>query len=442
MDESGVATRFRNVLKRKGWLDVKSPVLLAVSGGSDSMSLLRLFSQTLEADKIAVVHMDHGLRDTAFRDRNFVAARCASLGVPCVIERRPVLELRRPGESEESAGRRLRYELYAKVREELGCGYVALGHTRNDLAENALMNLARGCGLWGLGGMPEQRGCYIRPLLGFRRNELRRFLLDEGWSWIEDESNDSDRYQRNRVRHEVIPLIEERVNRGIAGHLADLAEEAQAWRDEEDAEARELWNMACVPSDRWPCLDLKKLRKLRPFQRSRLLRYCGRRLDLGSLSRSRTEELCGLIVRSGRWVFQWGSAVDLRAQEGLLRFHPASEKYSTGMELRLGESARWGGWHVSLARRPEGEKGPDYGFSCRMDEERPVVLSRNDDNGSGNDPAFPIIFQKDAFLAQKLPGGWEICHHSVKYNVVCQVVLNPLVGSWREEAWNLERRKS
>ncbi|MDY3867919.1 MAG: tRNA lysidine(34) synthetase TilS [Pyramidobacter sp.] len=439
MARNGILSRFQSVLKTNGWLDER-PVLLGVSGGSDSMSLLRLYSETLDASKIVVAHMDHGLRETAERDRSFVAERCAALGVQCVIERCPVGELMRRGESEESAGRRLRYELYEHVRSEFGCGFAALGHTRSDLAENALMNIARGCGLWGLGGMPRQRGFYIRPLLGFSRSELREYLLGAGWSWVEDESNDSDAYQRNRVRHEVIPLLAQRVNSGIAAHLADLAEEALAWREEEDDEGRRLLESVRAYRGSWLGLELSKLRRLRPFELARLIRFCGRILRLKCLSRERTAELCRLVMTSGRWVFQWGSEVDVRAQDGCVRWAPAREKKLHDAQLRLGETIRWGGWKISLRENTRSDDD-DFGFSCAIDASQPVTVCSIEENSIARDSDFPVVLQKNVFCAQKRSKGWEIERHSVKYNVVCHIVLKPLMGCWREDVWNLEQQR-
>ena len=168
MKNKSLERRFRRVLEEYGWLK-NSRVLLGVSGGSDSMALLHLYCSVLPADQIVVAHLDHGLRRTAARDRDFVISVCGALGIRSVVERRDVAQLVRRGESIEAAGRRLRYDFYEQTRSALDCDLVALGHTRTDLAESVLMNLARGSGLRGLVGIPPQRGAYIRPLLSFYR---------------------------------------------------------------------------------------------------------------------------------------------------------------------------------------------------------------------------------------------------------------------------------
>lgn len=434
MTKSDVPRRFRGVMERRGWLG-QTPVLLGVSGGSDSMSLLCAFSRLYEPSQLVVLHMDHGLRGASSRDGEFVKKRCAELGVRCVIERRPVSALSRKGESEEAAGRRLRYELYEETAQRFGCRLVALGHTRDDLAENTLMNLARGCGLWGVAGMPEQRDIYIRPLLSFRRQELRDFLRAQGWSWVDDETNALNIYQRNRVRNEVMPLLAREVNSGVVEHLASLAEEAQLWRKMQEEQSSALCREVSLPQRGWPCLSLSKLRRVHEFQRRELVRFVGRRLELPALSRVRIEELDRLMRRSGRFVFQWGSAVDVEAGGGMLCWHPAAEKRLEALELSLGETARWGGWRVSL-RRKDASAEAGFGLRCPLDGARPVVLQKNSEKYDVTTFFFPVIFQKNVFRAEKKQNQWEILRHSVKYNIVAEVVLSPLVGRWRESLWN------
>ncbi|WP_462363809.1 ATP-binding protein, partial [Pyramidobacter porci] len=297
------------------------------------------------------------------------------------------------------------------------------------------MNLARGCGLWGVAGMPERRGMYIRPLLSFRREELRDFLRAQGWSWVEDETNALNIYRRNRVRNEVMPLLAREVNPGVVEHLASLAEEAQLWRKMQEDHAAALCREVSLPRRGWPYLSLSKLRRVHEFQRRELLRFAGRRLGLTALTRPRIEELDRLMCRSGRFVFQWGSEVDVEAGGGMLCWHPAAEKRLEALQLSLGETARWGGWKVSLRLKGASAEA-DFGLRCPLDEARPVVLQKNTEKYDVATSFFPVISQENVFRAEKKQNRWEILHHSVKYNVVAQVVLSPLVGRWRESLWN------
>ena len=427
MKKNDLVSRFRHVLEENGWLTGER-ILLGVSGGSDSMALLHLYHSVLPSSQIAVVHMDHGLRGTAARDRDFVVSACASLGVRCIAEKRDVSLLARAGESIEAAGRRLRYELYERTRRVLGCKFVALGHTRTDLAESVLMNIARGSGLRGLAGMPQRRGPFIRPLLGFYREELRGYLSEKGLSWVEDETNELDLYQRNRVRNTILPELRVSVNPRIDEHLAALAEESLAWRNENEERCRQLLRETLLQNCEWPSFDLRCLRALRPFDRAELLRYIGRELGLDALPRNRTEELSRLIVASGRWTFQWGSEVDLVAKDGVLRWSPAAEKRRERVEANLGSSIRWGGWNVEIAC------GEDYvhnneSVSLILAPEEKIVFVRRDD-------AYPDICQSGQVVARRENSQWTIFPHRVKYSVACQIVFTPLRGNWRKSEWN------
>lgn len=438
MVKDDVLVRFRSVLAEHRWLD-GTPVLLGVSGGSDSMSLLYLYWMTLGASNVAVVHMNHGLRLNAQRDSDFVKKSCRDLGVRCALLKRDVSASARKGESFEAAGRRLRYELYDEIRRLWGCRFVALGHTRSDLAENVVMNLARGCGLRGLAGMPQQRGFYIRPLLGFYREELRDFLRSQGRSWVDDETNDEDCYQRNRIRHHVLPALVRQINPRAAEHLASLAEEAQLWRKTQEIHLERCFCDLQALQGMWPAMKLKDLRRLDDYQRPELLRWMGRKLGLTALSRRRLTELDRLAKTSGRWIFQWGSEVDVTAAEGELRFHPASEKRTEEVPLSPGKSVRWGGWQVSLQRESSAAE-QDYGFSCAVDLGTPLILRKNGHSASFND-AFPIILQKEKILAERTGNGWEFSADSVKYTGVAQILFVPLKGMWRNSLWNTASTK-
>ncbi|MBP5211975.1 MAG: tRNA lysidine(34) synthetase TilS [Pyramidobacter sp.] len=434
MKKNNLQQRFRRVLEENGWLTDRR-YLLGVSGGSDSMALLHLCRAVLPASRIVVAHMDHGLRDTSERDRVFVSSVCEELGVRCVAEKRDVSLLARAGESVEAAGRRLRYEFYDQARLALDCEFVALGHTRTDLAESVFMNIARGSGLRGLAGIPPRRGPFIRPLLGFYREELREYLTENGLSWVEDETNDLDLYQRNRVRNTVLPELRASANPRIVEHLAALGEEALIWRRENEERCRKLCAETSLNDREWPSFDLRRLRRLRPFERTELLRYIGRKLELNALPRKRTEELSQLIATSGRWVFQWGSEVDLTACGGVLRWSPATEKRCDAVEASVGRTVRWGGWNVEIVRSEE-HAGHEKGLPLVLVPEETVVLARRSDDTSFDGGVYPEISQGGMSVARSENSQWTIFPQRVKYGVACQIVFTPLRGNWRKNEWN------
>jgi len=213
-------------------------VLVALSGGSDSVALAHLLHDLADAGELHVAgaaHFNHQLRAAADDDEEFCARLAASLGWRLVIERADVAALARvTHRSIEDAARTARHAFLERAREELGAGVIALGHTRDDQAETFLLRLVRGAGPRGLSGMHPQNGRLVRPLLDCRRHELRSFLADRSVPFVHDESNDDVSIPRNRVRAELLPLLQARFNPRIVETLAGEAGQARdewAWME-------------------------------------------------------------------------------------------------------------------------------------------------------------------------------------------------------------------
>jgi tRNA(Ile)-lysidine synthase len=197
-------------------VDHQAPIVLAVSGGPDSMALLhgahRLARDGTRAWPLVVAHLDHGLRATSEADASHVAQLAHDLGLPFHGERADVAALARDeGRSIEDAGRQARYRFLQRVADETAASaLIATAHTADDVAETVLLRIARGSGLRGLRGIPARRGRVIRPLLGERRATLRAALDAAGIGYLEDPTNlDPAAADRNRVRHEVLPALEQ-----------------------------------------------------------------------------------------------------------------------------------------------------------------------------------------------------------------------------------------
>jgi tRNA(Ile)-lysidine synthase len=187
-------------------------VVLAVSGGADSMALLRGAARLVETGasswQITVAHLDHGLRPDSAADATFVTDAAAALRLPCEERRTDVAAMARAeGRSIEEAGREARYRFLEEIAPE--GAIIATAHTADDAAETVLLNLLRGAGLAGARGIPARRGRVVRPLLGERRATLRSLLDAGGIDYRDDPSNADPAYLRNRVRAEVMPLLEE-----------------------------------------------------------------------------------------------------------------------------------------------------------------------------------------------------------------------------------------
>src|ERR687897_1283717 len=197
-------------------MDLRNPLAL-VSGGPDSVALLRVVI-ALGGEPV-VLHVDHGLRSEESReDAEFVRELCRRLNVRCEVRR---LELD-GGSNLQARARDERYRLAEETAVRLGQQVVVTGHTADDVAETVLMNLARGTGLRGLAGIPPVRGGIQRPLIGRTRREVLNYLRELDQPYRTDPTNLTDKYARNRVRLEVLPVLEE-LYPAAAGNIARAA---------------------------------------------------------------------------------------------------------------------------------------------------------------------------------------------------------------------------
>jgi tRNA(Ile)-lysidine synthase len=231
MDGSTTLTsRFREFTHAQGLLDKGDRVVVAVSGGVDSVVLLRLLAAEQKRLDLTfvVAHYNHQLRGSAAdEDAAFVRQLAVGMGLPVSEGSGNVQEeARRIGRGIEDAARTMRYAFLEGVRVASGCNRIATGHNADDNAETVLLNLLRGSGVKGLAGIPARRdgGMIIRPLLFATRDEIVAFANATGLQWREDSSNASDAYRRNILRHNVLPLVRERINPGIARTMLRTAE--------------------------------------------------------------------------------------------------------------------------------------------------------------------------------------------------------------------------
>ena len=358
--------RFQRHLDRSGLLPAGSRVLVAVSGGADSVALLHLLHRTATSRRLHLesAHLDHALRPDSPADAAHVEGLCARLGVPLTARRIDVAALARAGKGGvEEAARDARRTFLMAVAQEKGCGLVALAHQRDDQAETFLLRLLRGAGSAGLAGMRPLEPPFVRPLLAFSREELVAWLAREGIAWREDPSNLDLAFTRNRVRHELLPQLES-YNPAIRDRLVELCRQLAA--DELDWQARvtaELHGHAEISSGecRLPCALLNAAT---PAMAGRLVRAALQavRGDLRRLAAGHVRAILDLAAGArpqaelhlpGAWVGRRYQVLRIRRQPPVVRAVVPQELAGPGI-YPLGDGRVLA---VTLDERPRGE-GP------------------------------------------------------------------------------------
>ena len=236
--------------------------MAGISGGADSVCL---FFALLELQKemdftFYAVHINHGYRGEASdRDERFVRDLCEKYGVPLQVfsvDLESTAKKRK--QSLEEAGREIRRELFEKEMQSRNACKIALAHHENDNAETFLWNLCRGCGLHGLGGIRPVNGVYIRPLLGMTRGEIETFLQKRQQPYCTDATNLETDYTRNKLRHLVLPVLEEQINRQTIRHMNTTMEELRELDDYVEMQVEAAYQ-ACVEKEQDEiCLIRKK----------------------------------------------------------------------------------------------------------------------------------------------------------------------------------------
>ena len=290
----------------QGWLHTDAPIVLAVSGGSDSMAMLWFFS-VFRPKNIVAAHLDHGIRgEEARQDARFAADMAKKFGADFVTKSLPVPDMLLQGESLEDGARRIRYAFLEDVRKSLGGWGIGVAHTSDDSAETFIHNLFRGSGVRGLSGIPPRRGFIFRPLLGWSRSFLRSLLTCYEVPWREDSTNEDTSHMRNRIRKIIIPMVEKEINSSARAHILGTAGDIAWFRNKEEETGETLLKSGAVslPFCSYACA-LSFLRGLDRGTLALFIRAVGRFLGLKTLSRERTENFSRLVVSGGSWCFQW-----------------------------------------------------------------------------------------------------------------------------------------
>ena len=317
-----------------------------LSGGPDSACLAAGLAGALGAAAVAALHLNYGLRDDSDEDEAACRELCERLGIELTVER-PQLE---DGNLQDAA-REERYAAAEQLRARLGGDWIALGHTRTDLAETVLYRLASSPGRRAMLGLAPRRGHVVRPLLALDRAETRRLATEAGLPFHDDPSNLDRRFARVRIREEVLPVLREinpAAEQNVASTWQELAEESDAL-EALVAEALEAAGAAGATA-----VQAERLAELAPAIRRLVLRAlaeraAGREVALGS---SRADQIWRLACQPEGGETELGGGLRAICEAGLVRFTADAEAEPEPAQLAVPGSCRFGRWEVRAELQP------------------------------------------------------------------------------------------
>jgi len=297
ISQKNLYSRFKKFALENKLLGKGDKVVVACSGGPDSVCLIHLL-HSLAGElqlKLIVAHFNHKLRGReADADEMFVSNLAKNLGLKFVSSS--------PSKGEqiknEEEARILRYKFLEKAREQGRADWIATAHNKNDVAETVLLNLTRGTGIRGLGGIPLRRDRVIRPLLFAEKSEIRGYLKENHLSFRFDKSNQSLDHSRNIMRHKIIPLLQ-KINPGALDTLARTAELSTLAADyiSENAEMK-IKEIGERKSNKI-FLERKKFSTLSPLLQSEIVRIIASDADAGrDLSYKQIQEIIDLVKKN------------------------------------------------------------------------------------------------------------------------------------------------
>ncbi len=278
-------------------------ILIAFSGGPDSVYLALKLVELREALDLTLfaVHINHNLEEEADAQADFAKAFCVEHGITYAVFSEDIRGVANQNKcSLELAGRQVRYQRFYEQLEAWNCDTIALGHHKNDQAETLLYRMARGTGLHGMGGIKPRQGRLIRPLLSLTKEEILAALSHLCQHYNVDVSNARTDYVRNRIRHLVIPELEQ-VNEKAVHHMAELAQQVEEMLAYLTPQVEEACNR-CIDQNK---IDLSSLREYPVFLQKEVIRQgiitaCEAEKDIGRVHMEQTLNL--LSMQTGREV--------------------------------------------------------------------------------------------------------------------------------------------
>lgn len=263
-------------IKKYKLIESGDRVLVAVSGGPDSMCLLDILNKLKEKLKIeiAVVHVNHGIREEANEETEYIKRYCEKYNIKIYVKYANVTDLAKEEKvGLEEEGRKVRYEFFEETLEKTGFNKIAIAHNMNDKAETVLMNIIRGSGSVGLKGIdPIRDNKYIRPLIETQRQDIEKYCEDNKLEPKFDKSNNDNTYTRNKIRNILIPFIKKEFNPNIIKGINNLSEIVAEEQNYLEKIVNNIYNKILIEETKDKIiLDLKEFNKQEVVIKKRLL---------------------------------------------------------------------------------------------------------------------------------------------------------------------------
>lgn len=325
--------KIKEYILKNTLIEKNDTVVVALSGGADSVCLLLLLNELKEDLRfmLKAAHLNHGIRgEEANRDEEFSKRICKELDVEIFTAYRDIPTIS-GGRNTELIARDERYKFLKEVSDKFSSGKIAVAHNKNDVAETVVMRLIRGSSVFGLKGIPVKNKNIIRPLLDINREEIENYLSLKGVSYVTDSTNLEDDYTRNKIRHKILPAMKE-INEGFLNSVGNTAKRMDRVSDFIKTSAKECYG------EIKDSVDVEKLSRLHDVLKEYIVTESAYTSGITELSEKNINDITGLFdSESGKQVDLPGGYVAVRIYSEI-KFIKKSNPIDYCKELKIGKN--------------------------------------------------------------------------------------------------------
>lgn len=396
--------KFERLNKEKKLIEYGDRIVIAMSGGPDSVFLYNLLKKIKDKMdlKIYFTHINHGLRGKdSDGDEKFVINLGEAEKVPTYTKKVDIKEYAKiHGLSEEEAGREVRYGFFREIKDQVGATKVALAHNEDDVVETFMFRLIRGTSFKGLEGIPVMREFFIRPILSYRKEEILKYLDENGIDYCIDKTNFEEIYTRNKIRLNLIPTIEKEYNINFKEKIINLISDI--------GEFNGIINSNLKKYTKNDILDVRELKKEEKFIQRTIISEYLQKFDI-SVNRNKILEVQKLIYSDGSKEMYGNCRYRIKKTYDILEVVEVEKvKFNDQLivELTVPGSVLWNDYKISAQLINEDQKSKEgkNEFYCKLRKDD-VLTIRSRKNG---DKFYPVGMSgrkklKDLFIDLKIP---------------------------------------